>query len=253
HHRTLTQALKDAGYDTAAFVYECGWLDRKYGFDRGFDVYEVSPANAERRTAAALEWLDRHSRRSLLVESVSMDTMITPNPLGVLLDAQQRRWTWQGFAWPTFRVRGPREDGVVPRLTISLDGRQIGAWEVPDESTPYAVPVEERKPHTITLTLTNPSTTAKPARTTSGAPVFLFVHYYDVHSDWDQLPYDEPAPYRTMFYPDYAGAFSGCEGKICASRYLDKLMIERRQLNDDDLRYLRALYAGGIRYTDTHV
>ena len=33
--------------------------------------------------------------------------------------------------------------------------------------------------------------------------LFAFIHYYDVHSDFDRLPYDSPAPYNRMYYPDY--------------------------------------------------
>jgi arylsulfatase A-like enzyme len=37
---TLAEALSGAGYRTAAFVAN-PWLDRRYGFDQGFDSYEV--------------------------------------------------------------------------------------------------------------------------------------------------------------------------------------------------------------------
>jgi arylsulfatase A-like enzyme len=42
---TLAEALKAAGYRTAAFVAN-PWLDARYGFDQGFDSYEIVEALA---------------------------------------------------------------------------------------------------------------------------------------------------------------------------------------------------------------
>jgi arylsulfatase A-like enzyme len=72
------------------------------------------------------------------------------------------------------------------------------------------------------------------------APFFLFLHYFDIHYDF--VP---PAPYDTMFDPDYTGTMDG------------KFFIERDdvhpKMDPRDLDHIRALYDGEIRFTDEHV
>jgi arylsulfatase A-like enzyme len=57
---TLAEVLHAAGYRTAAFVAN-PWLDRRFGFDQGFDVYDDSLAAWDRKADdmadAALAWL----------------------------------------------------------------------------------------------------------------------------------------------------------------------------------------------------
>ena len=71
---TLATVLKSAGYSTAAFVGSFV-LDRRFGLNRGFDVYDgpmdvhnkTTPGPVERKrpgaqvAAAATQWLERHS------------------------------------------------------------------------------------------------------------------------------------------------------------------------------------------------
>ena len=68
-------------------------------------------------------------------------------------------------------------------------------------------------------------------------PFFIFLHMWDVH--YDYLP---PAPYDTLFDPDYTGN-------------IDPHNYEKgEQVNPDmdprDLQHIIALYDGEIRYTD---
>jgi arylsulfatase A-like enzyme len=79
---------------------------------------------------------------------------------------------------------------------------------------------------------------------------FLFLHYYDVHSDWDKLPYDSPSPYNQMFLPDYGGSFTGCRADVCGSYYLAELNSKKTVLPLEDRDYIRGMYDGGIKYTD---
>ncbi|NLH50999.1 MAG: sulfatase-like hydrolase/transferase [Myxococcales bacterium] len=77
-------------------------------------------------------------------------------------------------------------------------------------------------------------------RAASPRPFFLFVHYWDVHYD-----YNPPDEYTAMFDPDYRGAIDG-------------LNISKRQdlqpgMDPRDLAHLIALYDGEIRYTDDHL
>ena len=70
---------------------------------------------------------------------------------------------------------------------------------------------------------------------------FLWVHYYDVHCD-----YDAPEPFFDMFDPGYSGSIDP-KGK-CGKAHYNKM-----KLSADDLTYIRALYDGEIRYVDHHV
>lgn len=65
---------------------------------------------------------------------------------------------------------------------------------------------------------------------------FLFIHYFDVH--WD---YDPPAPYDTMFDTDYAGPD--------LRPFLDNPAIHSK-MPRRQLEHLVALYDGEIRFTD---
>jgi arylsulfatase A-like enzyme len=71
-------------------------------------------------------------------------------------------------------------------------------------------------------------------------PFFMFVHMMDVH--YDYLP---PAPYDTMFDPDYRGEISG-KGFI-ADRRINRHIARR------DLEHILALYDGEVRFTDEHL
>ncbi len=72
---------------------------------------------------------------------------------------------------------------------------------------------------------------------------FLFLHYWDCHSD-----YIAPPPFNSQFDPDYKGIENGRD-------------IFRRAMRDDilarisirDLAHMEALYDGSIAYTDEHV
>ncbi len=75
-HTTLAEMLKDAGYQTAAFV-SAFVLDKRFGLDQGFDVYDFEISEEGRRepislenernaklvTTAAIRWLDRQREK----------------------------------------------------------------------------------------------------------------------------------------------------------------------------------------------
>jgi arylsulfatase len=57
--RMLAESFREAGYATAGFVSHV-LLEKKFGFDRGFDVYEVeADQRAERVSQRALDWLEQ--------------------------------------------------------------------------------------------------------------------------------------------------------------------------------------------------
>ncbi len=77
-------------------------------------------------------------------------------------------------------------------------------------------------------------------QSTVGAPFFAFVHLWDVHFD-----FTPPAPFDTLFDPDYTGEFTG-EDFFFDAR-IDSDLAPR------DLAHLEALYDGEIRWTDENL
>jgi arylsulfatase len=72
---------------------------------------------------------------------------------------------------------------------------------------------------------------------------FLFLHYFDCHSD-----YIVPAPYNQKFDPDYEGPENG---RGIAERSKQGNLTARISVRD--LAHMEALYDGGIAYTDEYV
>ncbi|MDP8223614.1 MAG: sulfatase [Candidatus Lernaella stagnicola] len=77
-------------------------------------------------------------------------------------------------------------------------------------------------------------------RAGSPEPFFLFVHYWDVHYD-----YNPPKKYVEIFDPDYQGDLDGLN--------ISKRDDLKRGMNERDRRHLLALYDGEIRLTDDHL
>jgi arylsulfatase A-like enzyme len=71
-------------------------------------------------------------------------------------------------------------------------------------------------------------------------PFFLFLHYFDVHYD-----YDPPEAYWRRFDPDYHGQFTG-------RNFIFNRAVEA-DMNPRDFTHLLARYDGEILYTDFHI
>jgi len=83
-----------------------------------------------------------------------------------------------------------------------------------------------------------------------GKKLFLFIHYFDVHSDFNKLPYDAPPPYDNLFSADYDGSFKGGGEGIFGSKYLADINRKQIKLKENDLNYIISLYDNGIAYMD---
>jgi len=70
-------------------------------------------------------------------------------------------------------------------------------------------------------------------------PFFLFLHFYDVHSDYASLP-----SYEERFRQPYDGPADG------STRQLRAVREGRASLGPDDVRHLLDLYAAGVRQMD---
>jgi arylsulfatase A-like enzyme len=80
-------------------------------------------------------------------------------------------------------------------------------------------------------------------------PFFLFVHYYDIHSDWQRLPYDAPEAFRQKFADRCPADFTGCAGGACATERLMQLEAAGRAPDATDA-CVAALYDAGVAYTE---
>jgi arylsulfatase A-like enzyme len=94
----------------------------------------------------------------------------------------------------------------------------------------------------------------------AGRPFFLFVHTYDVHSAFDQLPYDCPGEYTNRYTDRREAAFSGCRDGRCASSLLLWLNEQLAGgaapadvFSPGELDYVSALYDGCVNYADDQV
>jgi arylsulfatase A-like enzyme len=57
---TLAGRFRDAGFSTAALVFDCGWLSPGWGFSKGFDSYLVNRWRAGRQARVTAEWVQAH-------------------------------------------------------------------------------------------------------------------------------------------------------------------------------------------------
>lgn len=84
-------------------------------------------------------------------------------------------------------------------------------------------------------------------------PFFVFVHYFDPHSDWRDEPYEAPSRFRDGLVHPRPERYRPGEGRYGASRHLLRLNRAGRALRPADREYVRSLYDAGVSYTDHHV
>ena len=80
------------------------------------------------------------------------------------------------------------------------------------------------------------------------APFFVFVHYFDPH-----LPYSPPAPYDTLFDPDYTGRLRDAYNPKRLPAFRQRDFAEMKAISAADWDHIRALYDGEIAFTDEAV
>jgi arylsulfatase A-like enzyme len=155
---------------------------------------------------------------------------------GVIADTDQLPDSVPTLA-ETLRQAGVATGGVA---STPLLGRRYGfsrGFGYYDESIPlspkFDILRDEPAPATTDLAI-------KWLRESAGGRFFLFVHYWDVHYD-----YVPPAPYDTLFDPDYKGSITGVN-------FFENKAV-RRGMPKRDLEHVLALYDGEIRWVDEHV
>lgn len=94
-----------------------------------------------------------------------------------------------------------------------------------------------------------------------GRPFFLFLHTYDVHSSWLNLPYDCPGAAELRYVDPSGPHFDGCRDGLCASARLADSNRRAREagstvglyLSAEEIRFASDLYDGCIRYVDSEL
>lgn len=79
---------------------------------------------------------------------------------------------------------------------------------------------------------------------------FLFVHYFDVHSDWKDLPYDAPDDWQRRFAEPKPRGFRSGDEEVRASEYLARMNERGVGWSTADRTYVESLYDAGVGYTD---
>jgi arylsulfatase A-like enzyme len=79
----------------------------------------------------------------------------------------------------------------------------------------------------------------------NGKPFFLFLHYYDVHSDYHSLP-----RYEKQFVRPYQGIADGSTLQLLLFRKNLEKRFHFFSLDDNDVKHLIDLYDAGIRQMD---
>lgn len=82
---------------------------------------------------------------------------------------------------------------------------------------------------------------------------FIFLHYFDIHSDYHTLPYNAAYGFETLFGgPEPEKTFSGCssDGEKCASSYLTWLNNEGVLLEHEERQAISVMYDRGVRQLD---
>jgi arylsulfatase A-like enzyme len=78
-----------------------------------------------------------------------------------------------------------------------------------------------------------------------GSPYFLFLHLYDLHSDWGKLPYDAPQPFRGEFATEEFDVKG-----MRASDYLGAVNRGSMEVTPAEVDVLRDQYDEGLAYVD---
>ena len=131
---TLAEVLRGAGFRTAAFVGN-PWIERRFGFDQGFQVYDDSFASwdvpGERVSRAGLEWLAgfESGERFFLY----LHFMDSHRPYGRLTQAEIRERAAELRA--DRRPLGPAARQAIAKLVYMEDGTPAVSGDIPASVT----------------------------------------------------------------------------------------------------------------------
>lgn len=165
------------------------------------------------------------------------------------------------------RAAGLRTAAVVTSLWLERD--TFGLTRDFDQFRYIEIPAERSSPSTMVT-----DQAIEWLRAWGDAPGFLFVHYYDVHSDYTSEP-----EYERLFVSPYDGIANGTGTQLLQANFEDEYIalcheqfdeakcvfgegdtrvvvngsIERIRFDEVDVQHLEDLYDAGIRQMDTEV
>jgi arylsulfatase A-like enzyme len=84
-------------------------------------------------------------------------------------------------------------------------------------------------------------------------PLFLFVHVYDVHSDFGRLPYESCGTTQASIDRRYRTQGYGCTGALCSSQRLIAINDGRVRALPGEAAILADLYGRGVTALDEHI
>lgn len=73
-HSTLAEVFRDAGYQTAAFVANSGYLLPRFGFDQGFETYIVKRQYGQQLNSSIFDWLRKNAKKPFFLFLNYIDT-----------------------------------------------------------------------------------------------------------------------------------------------------------------------------------
>jgi arylsulfatase A-like enzyme len=145
-----------------------------------------------------------------------------------------------------FRDAGYRTVGIASNLwfTIGWLSQGFDEWEnLDDEIADLLHGIEnptEQTPEGLSEQITQLG--LKALNTRRDRPLFLFLHYFDIHSDYVSLP-----EFEGLFLPSDFRSKSRVDG---STRLLKRIKAGEVVLNDREREELRILYDAGIRQLD---
>lgn len=118
---TVPERLRDAGWRTAASVYDCFLLSPRFGYAAGFDLYREDQHRARSRADAAARWLSESDRPGFLFlhfYDPHSDTGVLPYEaseefLARFAPGAEKGWSnWTGPAGASEALRRVNEEGL---------------------------------------------------------------------------------------------------------------------------------------------
>jgi len=106
---TLAERLRSRGVATAGFASVTAFLDGRFGFARGFDVYRLASWTSRQEVRAVVSWLDEHRDRDAFVFVHFFEAH-------------------SDFNWLPYEAPGLRRAEVVERFGVRDIGQRDGAY-----------------------------------------------------------------------------------------------------------------------------
>ena len=116
--RTLAERFRDAGFRTAALVYDIAWFHPRFDFDRGFESYRTERWRLERAVPEVASWISDHRDEPFLFFFHTFEPHSDARWLPYESAGTTRNTVWERFGVPGY---GCREGHCASHLLEALD------------------------------------------------------------------------------------------------------------------------------------